>query len=242
MLGGEDACNVPDGGNKDDHVFCDSMQFLVKKFRGIDVLHHMRAEDTVELLVLEGKVIDVFHQHEIRHLSLNYVSVYPAAIGIAAAHVKPPLPAFEIAVFQDFVVHHVRCKHVTENSGCELKKHKMDLKGKCFNYHVCRKAMATRYAEQLVVPEVQHVVPIETIIDNLRKEIDSNCTTLVQRARMIYAATEGTGPFRLRFWEMRINQIRDAERRTYSIQELRHLKRQCHTLSQDMEQFSRGLL
>lgn len=102
--------------------------------------------------------------------------------------------------------------------------------------------MAGRYADQLVIPEVQHVVPIETVICNLRRDIDSNCAALLQRARVINTATHGTGPFRLRFWEMRIAQIRQTERGTFSIQELRHLRRQCQVLSHDMEQFSKGLL
>lgn len=105
--------------------------------------------------------------------------------------------------------------------------------------------MAEKYAtNQLMVPEVdmQDAVPIETTIGNLRKDIETKCTALLQRARTINAATHGSGPFRLRFWENRIGQVRNAQMTTFSIQELRHLKRQCQTISHEMEEFSKGLL
>jgi len=101
--------------------------------------------------------------------------------------------------------------------------------------------MAGRYANQILVPDVEHAVPIETVIDNLRRDIEGDCTALLRRARTISAATHGNGPFRLKFWETRINQLREARAKTFSIQELKGLRRQCQVLSQEMEQFTKGL-
>jgi hypothetical protein len=105
--------------------------------------------------------------------------------------------------------------------------------------------MAERYATtDFMVPEVeaQGAVPIESSIGNLRGEIESKCALLLQRARAIIAAGHGHGAFRLRFWETRINQIMEAHTATFSMQELRHLKRQCQTISLEMEEFAKGLL
>ncbi len=105
--------------------------------------------------------------------------------------------------------------------------------------------MAERYATtEFMVPEVeaQGAVPIESTIGNLRSDIAARCAVLLQRAKAISSAGQGHGAFRLRFWENRITQIREAHAATFSIQELRHLKRQCQTLSLEMEEFAKGLL
>lgn len=104
--------------------------------------------------------------------------------------------------------------------------------------------MAQRYATGLTVPEVEaeRAVPIEGTISGLRSEIGERCAALLQRARAINAAAHGHGAFRLRFWENRITQVKEAQAATFSIHELRQLRRQCQMLSAEMEEFSRGLL
>lgn len=104
--------------------------------------------------------------------------------------------------------------------------------------------MAQRYATGLTVTEVEaeEAVPIEGTISGLRSEIGGMCAALLQRARVINTAAQGHGAFRLRFWENRITRIKEAYAATFSIHELRHLRRQCQTLSAEMEEFSKGLL
>ncbi|MDD5340768.1 MAG: hypothetical protein PHV13_06035 [Candidatus ainarchaeum sp.] len=105
--------------------------------------------------------------------------------------------------------------------------------------------MAGKYATtDFMVPEVEAMgaVPIESTIGTLRNDIAARCTVLQQRAKAISSAGHGHGAFRLRFWENRITQIREAHAATFSIQELKHLKRQCQTLSLEMEEFAKGLL
>ena len=102
--------------------------------------------------------------------------------------------------------------------------------------------MAENLANRYAVPEVQNVVPLETKIANLRREVESTACRLMQRARLINAAAEGSSQFRLRFWEMKITQIRQAAMNNYNIQELRYLKRQTDTLSSEMEEFSKRLI
>jgi hypothetical protein len=103
--------------------------------------------------------------------------------------------------------------------------------------------MAQRYATGLTVPEVEAegAVPIEGTISGLRSDIGGKCAALLQRARVINAAAHGHGAFRLRFWESRIASINEARAATFSIHELRQLRRQCQTLSLELEEFSKGL-
>lgn len=105
--------------------------------------------------------------------------------------------------------------------------------------------MAEKYtATDFMVPEVEAegAVAIESSIGDLRNEITSKCISLLQRARAISAAGHGHGAFRLRFWENRISQIREAHAATFSMHELRQLRRQCQAVSLEMEEFAKGLL
>jgi hypothetical protein len=104
--------------------------------------------------------------------------------------------------------------------------------------------MAEKYATtDFTVPEVEAegAMAIESSIGNLRHEIASKCISLMQRARTIHVAGGGRGAFHLRLWENRINQIREAHAATFSMHELRQLKRQCHTVGLEMEEFAKGL-
>jgi hypothetical protein len=105
--------------------------------------------------------------------------------------------------------------------------------------------MAERYAAtDFMVQEVEAcgAVPIESTIGNLHSDIASRCAVLLQRAEAISSAAHGHGAFHLRFWENRISQIKQAHTATFSIPELKHLRRQCQTLSLEMEEFAKGLL
>ncbi|MFH1785246.1 MAG: hypothetical protein ABH842_02365 [Candidatus Micrarchaeota archaeon] len=89
-------------------------------------------------------------------------------------------------------------------------------------------------SDRYSVPDVQDAVPIEIIIDNLRKKIDFDCSILLQQARRINQTKRN---FSLKVWESKIVTIREAQRSTFSIEELNKLKGQCQVLSDQLGQF-----
>jgi len=101
--------------------------------------------------------------------------------------------------------------------------------------------MARACADQFAVPDAEGAMSLDVAIEDLRKDIEFSCSLILQRARAINSTTHGNGPFRLQFWEERINRIRRSQRETFSVRELRQLRRECDTIAQDMEQFSKGL-
>ena len=88
--------------------------------------------------------------------------------------------------------------------------------------------------DRFAVPDVQDAEPIDTMIDTLRKKIDFDCLILMQQARRINTTKSN---FSFKLWESRISQIREAQRSTFSIDELNKLKEQCQLLSTQLGQF-----
>jgi hypothetical protein len=102
--------------------------------------------------------------------------------------------------------------------------------------------MAEKYAAaDFGIPEVQAegAVAIESTIGNMRREIGKRCRALLRRARLISVAAGGHGAFRLRLWESRISQIREAHAATFSMHELRQLRSRCRMVGLQMEAFAR---
>ena len=92
----------------------------------------------------------------------------------------------------------------------------------------------------IAVPDVKDAVPVDDLINSLKRDIESDCRLLIQRAQVIEGAVRGGG-FRYRFWESRINEIRKAQIATYSIDELKELRQKCAAISQELEEFSTRL-
>ena len=88
--------------------------------------------------------------------------------------------------------------------------------------------------EKFAVLDAQDAIPIETLIDTMRKKIDYDCLILLQQARRINTTK---GNFRIKTWESRINQIRETKQSTFDLAELKHLKEQCHFLSEQLSNF-----
>ena len=90
---------------------------------------------------------------------------------------------------------------------------------------------------RLMVPDVQNTVPIEWMVASLRKDISSECSGLLRRTRSTSLARATSAPRRIRLWERRISNIIGANASTYSIEELRRLRRECRALSEEMGRF-----
>jgi hypothetical protein len=91
--------------------------------------------------------------------------------------------------------------------------------------------------DRFSVPDVGDAEPIETIVARLRKGITSECSGLLRRTRKANAAAPSVGSFRIRLWESRINRIIEANAGTFSIDELRRLRRDCQDLSLEIGRF-----
>ena len=90
------------------------------------------------------------------------------------------------------------------------------------------------------VPDVEDAVPLDDLIQNLKKDIENDCRLLLQRAQVIDGAVRGRG-FRYGFWEKRIDDIRKAQGTSYDVEELKALRNRCNLLSKELEEFSRRL-
>lgn len=87
--------------------------------------------------------------------------------------------------------------------------------------------------DRFAVPDVQDAILLDSVIDTLRKKIDFDCLILLQQARRINSMKSN---FSIKTWESRINEVREA-RATSSISELKKLKVQCQTLSEQLNNF-----
>lgn len=92
----------------------------------------------------------------------------------------------------------------------------------------------------IAVPDVKDAVLLDDLINRLKRDIETDCRLLLQRAQAIEGAVRGGG-FRYRFWESRINDIRKAQISTYNIDDLRELRTKCAAISQELEEFSTRL-
>jgi hypothetical protein len=92
----------------------------------------------------------------------------------------------------------------------------------------------------IAVPDVEDAVPVDDLIQNLKKDIETECRLLLQRAQVIQGAVQG-GAFRFRHWEGKVTEIRKAQITTYNIKELKELRAQCTVISSEMEEFSKKL-
>ena len=90
------------------------------------------------------------------------------------------------------------------------------------------------------VPDVDDAVPLDDLILNLKKDIETDCRLLLQRARVINNAITGS-EFRMKFWERRINEIRKAQITTYNVEELKQLRERCKVVCEELEEFSKKL-
>ncbi|MFH0737639.1 MAG: hypothetical protein V1827_03725 [Candidatus Micrarchaeota archaeon] len=83
--------------------------------------------------------------------------------------------------------------------------------------------------DRYAIPEVAEE-PIEDIVARMRKCITTECSDLLKRARK-------GGSNRSRLWESRINRIIEANSGTFSIDTLEGLKKECQTLSEELDRF-----
>jgi len=83
--------------------------------------------------------------------------------------------------------------------------------------------------DRFSIPDVQHAVPIEDMVARMRKDIMSECAGLLKRTKTAGAS------MRARRWESRISRIIETQATTYCISDLKKLKSECRSLSQELE-------
>ena len=85
--------------------FPNTPQFLIELIRIIHMLHGMRAENALKLLVFERQVVDVIDKQEIWNIAavLYDIRIDPAAVRLAAADIEIPSPFVENSFFQQSI-------------------------------------------------------------------------------------------------------------------------------------------
>ncbi len=99
--------------------------------------------------------------------------------------------------------------------------------------------MTERQSSSFAVPDVDGALDIEDSREFLKRHIENKCTTLLHRAIAINAAA--TQQFRIRFWENRIDQLKQGAVNAFSLSELEELKQQASSIEAEMEQFCKRL-
>ncbi len=99
--------------------------------------------------------------------------------------------------------------------------------------------MTERQSSSFAVPDVDGAIDIEESIESLKLHIENKCTTLLHRAIAINAAA--AYQFRLRFWENKIDQVKQGGVNAFSLTELEELKQQANSIEAEMEQFCKRL-
>lgn len=92
----------------------------------------------------------------------------------------------------------------------------------------------------IAVPDVEDAVPVDDLIQSLKRDIETDCRMLLQRAQAIQGASS-KGGFRFRHWEGKVTEIRKAQITTYNIEKLKELRQQCTVISNELEEFSKRL-
>jgi len=87
--------------------------------------------------------------------------------------------------------------------------------------------------DRFSIPDAEGLEPIENIVARMRKDISSECADLLRRAKKSGSA----GALRARTFETRINRIIEAQAATYSIEELKKLRKDCTVLSSELGRF-----
>lgn len=98
-------------------------------------------------------------------------------------------------------------------------------------------------AESRVVNAVKDAddsVPLDDLRQNLKKDIETECELILQRVRIINSAAV-CRDFHVKFWENKVDEIRKAHLVSYDIEELKELRGQSITISQELEEFSKKL-
>ncbi|MFH1685173.1 MAG: hypothetical protein ABH983_02605 [Candidatus Micrarchaeota archaeon] len=92
----------------------------------------------------------------------------------------------------------------------------------------------------VAVPQVENAVPVDDLIQNLKRDIEIDCRMILQRAQVINSAVRGGG-FSIGFWENKVTEVRKTQITTYNINDLKCLRYRCAVLSQELEEFSKKL-
>ncbi|MBU0591530.1 hypothetical protein KKF81_01620 [Candidatus Micrarchaeota archaeon] len=96
--------------------------------------------------------------------------------------------------------------------------------------------MAEEGSVEIAVPEVQNPIYIETIIEDLRKQVELNCVSLLRKAKQ---NADRSKAFKFGYWEEKINEIRKKHMNTSSIEELEGLKCRCNELLDKISEFDK---
>ncbi len=89
--------------------------------------------------------------------------------------------------------------------------------------------------DRFSIPDAQGAEPIEDQVARMRKDISSECAGLLRRTRESGASRGNAGEYRLKLWESRINRIIEVQAGTFSIEELKSLRKDCDALSKEIQ-------
>jgi|GEM_PF-3203337 len=98
--------------------------------------------------------------------------------------------------------------------------------------------MPQEYGGKYVITEATGAVQLVSSIEGLRKEIDTNCAGISQKARRL-SMTNRKVALRLESWETELSQIRKTTRNTHSLDQLNELKNRCEKILDDLARTSK---
>lgn len=99
--------------------------------------------------------------------------------------------------------------------------------------------MATRY-DPMMVPDVEHAIPIEDEITALRKDVEERCALILRRVKVFGEKSQGRETLKLRSIEKKAIRIRQARFESFGIEELHELVRESEGILLEVEKLSKG--
>jgi len=99
--------------------------------------------------------------------------------------------------------------------------------------------MATRY-DPMMVPDVEHAVPIEDEICALRKDVEERCALILRWVKVFGEKSSGRETLKLRSFEKKAIRIKQAQFESFGIDDLHALVKESEGILQEIEKLSKG--
>jgi len=95
---------IPQRRHNQGHLFSHPFELVVESFRVIQVLDGMGTDNGLEFTVFKGEIIDILNMNERGNIHMfDDIGIYAAAVGLAAANIKSPLPFSQNSFFEDII-------------------------------------------------------------------------------------------------------------------------------------------
>jgi len=92
--------------------------------------------------------------------------------------------------------------------------------------------------DEYSIPEADDAVPLETTVKQVRKQLGSRCSMLLDKAKELSLENQKAN-LKFKSWEGQIDNVRQTVMSTHSLDTLREMNRECEYLLIEMKKFEK---